>query len=119
MSKSKSFIDLNVWRKAHEFVLNVYQITEQFPKSEIYGLSSQFRRAAVSIPANIAEGFVKKGKADKIRFYNISQVSIQECAYYLILSRDLNYIEKFDELNELLNQVAKMLQSYINALRNS
>lgn len=119
MYNSKSFKDLNVWQKAHEFVLKIYKLTEGFPKSEVYGLTSQFRRAAVSIPANIAEGFIKKGKADKLRFYNISQGSIQECLYYLILSRDLNYIDNYDELNDSLNQVAKMLQAYMNTLRNS
>lgn len=119
MYNSKSFKDLNVWQKAHGFVLTVYKVTEQFPKSELYGLTAQFRRSAVSIPANIAEGFTKKGKADKLRFYNISQGSIQECLYYLILSRDLKYIDNYDELTESLNQVAKMLQAYMNTLRNS
>ena len=91
MEMSKSFTDLIVWQRAHEFVLSVYKLISDFPKSETYGLTSQFRRAAVSIPANIADGFVKKGKADKLRFYNIAQGSIQECKYYLILSKDLNY----------------------------
>ncbi|WP_416212204.1 four helix bundle protein [Nostoc sp. DedSLP03] len=71
----------------------VYQFTGQFPKSEIYGLTSQFRRAAISIAANIAEGFKKKGAADKVRFLNIAQGSLEECRYYLILSKDLDYGE--------------------------
>jgi hypothetical protein len=71
-AKSKTFQDLIVWRKAHEFVLRVYKITQSFPQNELYGLTSQFRRAAVSIPANIAEGFKKAGKADKCRFMNIA-----------------------------------------------
>lgn len=75
-AKAKSFQDLIVWKKAHEFVLAVYAITHTFPREEQYGLSSQFRRAAISIPANIAEGFRKKGRADKARFFNIAQGSI-------------------------------------------
>lgn len=117
MERAKSFTDLIVWQKAHKFVLDVYKLTSKFPKEETYGLASQFRRAAVSIPANIAEGFVKKGKLDKLRFYNIAQGSIQECKYYLILSRDLNYIKK-DNLVEILDEVAKILQSYINSINS-
>jgi len=70
--RAKTFQDLIVWQKAHKFVLSVYKSTEDFPNREIYGLTSQFRRAAVSIPANIAEGFRKKGKPDKFRFMNIA-----------------------------------------------
>jgi four helix bundle protein len=117
MERAKSFTDLIVWQKAHDFVLNVYKLTTSFPKNETYGLVSQFRRAAVSIPANISEGFVKKGKADKLRFYNIAQGSIQECKYYLILSKDLNYT-KNNNLIELLDEVAKILQSYINSINS-
>jgi four helix bundle protein len=88
---AKTFEDLLVWQKAHSFVLAVYRATATFPKSEVYGLSTQFRRAAVSIAANIAEGFRKRSKADKARFFNIAQGSVEECRYYLILSRDLGY----------------------------
>ena len=76
---AKNFEDLIVWQKAHKFVLMVYKYTSNFPNSEIYGLTSQFRRAAISIPANIAEGFKKKGKADKAHFLNIAQGSLGEC----------------------------------------
>jgi len=82
--------DLVVWRRAHEFVLGVYGFSRGFPKPETYGLVAQFRRAAVSIPANIAEGFRKKGRSDKARFMNIAQASLEECRYYLMLSRDLD-----------------------------
>ena len=88
---ARSFQDLIVWQKAHQFVLAVYRFTENFPKTEQYGLTSQLRRAAVSIAANIAEGFRKRSKPDKARFMNISQGSLEECRYYLILSKDLNY----------------------------
>lgn len=88
---ARTFEDLLVWQRAHEFVLAVYRLTQEFPKSEMYGLTSQFRRAAVSIPANIAEGFRKRGDADKLRFFNIAQGSLEESRYYLILTRDLGY----------------------------
>ena len=82
MKAAKNFQDLIVWQKAHKFVLAVYKITKDFPKEEMYGLTSQFRRAALSIPANIAEGFNRRGKPDKCRFMNIAQGSLEECRYY-------------------------------------
>jgi len=88
---AKTFRDLIVWRKAHEYVLLIYSFTKGFPREETYGLSSQMRRAAVSIAANIAEGFRKRGRADKVRFMNIAEGSIEESRYYLILVRDLGY----------------------------
>lgn len=109
--KSKTFEDLIVWQKAHEFVLQVYEFTTRFPKEELYGLSSQFRRASVSIPANIAEGFRKTGLKDKIRFYNIAEGSINECFYYVRLSSDLKYGDSHS-LKKLLEEVSKLLQSY-------
>ena len=111
MGSAKSFLDLIVWQKAHKLVLSIYNITNQFPKHEIFGLTSQIRRAAVSVPANIAEGFKRKSKKEKLRFYNISQASLQEVKYFLILSNDLKYSEN----NELLSdtdEVAKLLESY-------
>lgn len=89
--KSRTFEDVDLWRKAHAWVLAIYKFTEVFPKHELFGLTSQLRRAAVSVPANFAEGFKKRGLADKIRFYNIAQGSLEECRYYLILARDLRY----------------------------
>ena len=88
---ARTFRDLLVWRKAHQFVLGVYSFTAAFPKQETYGLSLQMRRAAVSIPANIAEGFRRRGKADKARYMNIAEGSLEECRYYLILAHDLGY----------------------------
>jgi four helix bundle protein len=118
---AKSFEDLIVWQKAHAFVLEVYKTTESFPKYEIYGLTSQFRRAAVSIAANIAEGFRKRGKADKLRFFNIAQGSLEECRYYLILSRDLKYfdIKKFNFLNELISSCSFLLNNYCETISNN
>jgi four helix bundle protein len=118
MAAAKSFEDLLVWQKTHEFVLEVYKITELYPKTEIYGLTSQFRRAAVSIAANISEGFKKKGKADKLRFYNIAQGSLEECRYYLILSKDLKYIDKerYIFLSDLLNSCSYLLNNYCETI---
>ncbi len=80
-SKSKNFQDVETWKKAHQWVLSIYKVTERFPKQEMFGLTSQLRRAAVSVPANIAEGFKRRGTGDKIRFYNIAQASLEECCY--------------------------------------
>jgi four helix bundle protein len=112
---AKNFQDLLVWQKAHQFVLSVYNYSDYFPQKEVYGLTSQFRRAAVSIPANIAEGFKKKSKTDKARFMNIAQGSLEECRYYLILAKDLGYGDN-PELMPLLEEVSKMLGKYIAVL---
>ena len=115
---SRSFQDLIVWQKAHQFVLSAYRLTESFPKHELYGLTSQLRRAAVSIPANIAEGFKRKGGADKVRFLNIAQGSLEECRYYLILACDLDYGDTRD-LATQLEEVSKLLTAYIAAILSS
>jgi four helix bundle protein len=112
---ARTFQDLIVWQKAHQFVLSTYHFTESFPKHEVFGLSSQFRRAAVSIPANIAEGFRKSGRADKGRFMNIAQGSLEECRYYLILASDLGY-GKTQELLLQIEEVSRMLESYRAAI---
>lgn len=115
---AKTFKDLIVWQKAHEFVLEVYNYTNDFLKSELYGLTSQFRRAAVSIAANIAEGFKKRGKRDKARFLNISQGSLEECRYYIILSKDLGY-GKQSQLKQKIQEVSKLIDAYSKAILNS
>jgi four helix bundle protein len=112
---AKHFQELIVWRKAHEFVLSVYKLTKGFPREEVFGLTSQFKRAAVSVPANIAEGFKKKGKLDKARFLNIAQGSLEECRYYLVLTRDLGFGET-KQLTEQLEEVSKLLTSYTQAV---
>jgi four helix bundle protein len=91
--ESKRFQDLVVWQKAHQFVLSIYRMTGSFPKSEMFCLTSQLRRSAISVAANIAEGFKKRGNADKARFLNIAQGSLEESRYYLILAEDLGYGE--------------------------
>lgn len=107
-----------MWRKAHEFVLTVYTFTATFPRHEVYGLSQQMRRAAVSIPANIAEGFRRRGKADKVRFMNIAEGSLEECRYYLILSQDLGYGDT-SQMAAQLEEVSKMLNAYSTAILSS
>ena len=112
---ARSFRDLIVWQKAHQFVIDVYKMTETFPKHELFGLTSQLRRAAVSIPANIAEGFAKRGASDKARFMNIAQGSLEECRYYLILSQDLNY-SNTHTLMPNLEEVSKLLTAYTSSI---
>ena len=115
---AKNFEDLIAWQKAHVFVLEIYRQTESFPKSELYGLTNQLRRAAISIPANIAEGFKKRSPADKMRFFNIAQGSIEECRYYLILAQDLKFGE-FSKARQQLDEAARLLNAYIMSIRSS
>ena len=114
-SAAKTFRDLIVWRKAHEFVLSIYSFTKGFPREETYGLASQMRRAAVSIAANIAEGFRKRGRADKVRFMNIAEGSIEESRYYLILAQDLGY-GKTEYLMNCLEESSRLLHGYSKAI---
>jgi four helix bundle protein len=115
---ARTFRDLIVWQKAHEYALATYNFTGTFPKTETYGLSSQMRRAAVSIPANIAEGFRKRGKADKARYMNMAEGSIEECRYYLILAEDLGYGETA-ALMTLLEEVSRLINAYSRAILSS
>ena len=112
---TRNFEDIIAWKNAHSLVILVYRITKTFPDYERFGLCSQFQRAAVSIPANIAEGYKKLSKADKLRFFNISQGSIEECRYYCILSRDLGYINEqvYTQLLQKILDTSYMLNSYI------
>ena len=114
-SPARSFRDLVVWQKAHAFVLAVYRYTEAFPEREKYGLAHQLRRAAVSIPANIAEGFGKRSPPDKARFLNIAEGSLEECRYYLILSQDLGYGQSESLMNSL-EETSKLLNAYARAI---
>jgi len=114
MESTYRFTDLIAWQKAHEFVLEIYKATENFPKHELFGLVSQFRRAAVSIPANIAEGYKRKSKVEKLRFFNISQGSLEECRYYILLSKDLGYIDEtqYNCQNQKIEESSKTLNAY-------
>ncbi len=113
--KSQSFRDVTVWQKAHAFTLAVYRISEAFPKHELFGLTSQLRRAAASIPANFVEGFRKRTTPDKLKFYNIAQGSADECLYHLILAHDLNYADTL-VLQADLEEISRLLQGYMTGL---
>ena len=112
---ARKFTDLLVWQKAHGFVMSIYRMSEQFPKSEMYGLTSQLRRAAVSVPANIAEGFGKPTIKDKLRFLDYSKGSLEECRYYLILAKDLGYCDTSKVVTDL-EEVSKLLMASRNTL---
>src|SRR5262245_22782095 len=112
---ARTFEEVEVWKKAHAWVLGGYRFSERFPKHELFGLTSQLRRATVSIPENFAEGFKKKSRDDKGRFYNIVQGSLEECRYYMILARDLGY-GNTSALLESLEEVSRMLESYSRSM---
>ena len=111
MPVARSFEDLAVWQKAHQLVLAVYRVTRSFPREELFGLTSQVRRSAASVPANIAEGFRKSGKADKARYYNMALASLDETRYHLLLAHDLGYADT-RSLRADGDEVARMLDSY-------
>ena len=115
---AKTFRDLVVWQRAHHLTLAVYKLTGDFPKHELFGLTSQLRRAAVSVAANIAEGFKRRGNRDKVRFLNIAQASLEECRYYLILTQDLGY-GATDSAMSLLEEASRCLESYMQHILNS
>ena len=115
---SQTFEDVEVWRKAHKLVLAIYKLTEAFPRHELFGLVSQLRRAAVSVPANFAEGFKKKSRADKYRFYNIAQGSLEESRYYRILASDLGYANT-NEAMQQAREVGRMLDAYCRAMQGA
>ncbi len=118
---TRTFEDIVAWQKAHQFVVKVYKTTQTFPDFEKFGLSSQFQRAAVSIAANIAEGYKKISKPDKLRFFNIAQGSIEECRYYCILSRDLGYINEttYQLLVQSILDTSYMVNSYVKGVINN
>jgi len=118
MTPARSFQDLVVWQKSHAFVLAVYRTTQAFPKHELYGLTSQVRRAAVSVSANIAEGFRKRGKADKARFLNTAEGSLEECRYYLILAEGLGY-PRTEDLRAAADEVGRLLGGYSRSILSS
>lgn len=118
VAPAKSFEDLIVWQRAHRLVLAVYGVTRSFPRHETYGLVTQLQRSAVSVPANVAEGFRRRGKADKLRFLNIVQGSLAESRYYLLLAQDLGYAET-DPVKKDLEEVSRLLDSYAKAILTS
>ena len=105
-----------MWKQSHAIVLEVYRTTQAYPSEERFGLVSQMRRAAVSVPANIAEGFKRRTLKDKSHFYNIAQGSMEELRYYFIVCRDLHYTIDYQCLDEKADHVARMLTSLIHSL---
>ena len=120
MIQIKTFHDLLVWQKAHEFTLVCYQTTKQYPNSELYGIISQTRRAAVSISANIVEGFKRQSVKDALRFYTIAYSSLEEVKYLLLLAKDLNYLSEkiYNHSLELSEEVSKLLFRWTQSQKN-
>lgn len=115
-----TFKDLIVWQKSHKFVLNIYNLTKSFPREEIYGLTSQIRRASISVSANIVEGKKKKTIAHQLSFLNIAEGSLEEVKYFLILSKDLEYItqEKYYKLKNDAEEIGRLLNGYEKFIKN-
>ncbi|MDB4631887.1 four helix bundle protein [bacterium] len=121
MMTVQSFKDLIVWQKAMALVTEVYKVTKEFPKEELYGLTNQVRRAAVSIPSNIAEGHARKGTAEFRNFLSIARGSLAEVETQLLIARNLNYLDQ-TRLNQLMathTEIGKMLNSLIKKLAPS
>ncbi len=110
----KSFKEIQVWQKSHQLVLQIYSVTEKFPHVEIYGLVSQMRRSAVSIPSNIAEGHKRESTKDSLHFYNTAESSLEELKYQTLLARDLEYIknDQYEKLSILEDEIGKMLHGW-------
>ena len=117
--KIKNFTDLIAWQKSHQLAIAIYKLTEAFPRHEQYGLVSQMRRCAASIPANLAEGFAKRSRKDKINFYNIAEGSLAELKYYLILSRDLDYHQKYESLWPMAMDASRLIGALIRSIEES
>jgi four helix bundle protein len=115
MDAARSFRDLVVWQKAHAWVLSVYRMSGCFPKHELFALTSQLRRSAVSVPGNIAEGFARPIRPDKIRIFHIARSSLEEARYYLILANDLDYCSA-EALLESCSEISRMLDAYIKTM---
>ena len=115
----KDFRKLNVWQKSHELTVEIYNVTKMFPASELYGLTSQIRRACSSIPVNIAEGCGRGGDAEFNRFTQIAMGSASELEYHLLLAKDLKYLNEDDytKLNNEIEEIKRMLTSLIKKLR--
>lgn len=115
--KITRFEDLEVWKKSHGLVIEVYAITKKFPSEEKFGLAAQMRRTAVSIAANIAEGFKRRSPRDKLHFLGVSQGSLEELKYYFMLSRDLGYASIDGNSQNLLESIGKMLYGLMKSIQ--
>jgi len=116
MDRNEGFHKLLVYQKSDELTLKIYEVTRSFPKEEIFGLISQMRRAAVSVPSNIVEGYTRKSKNDKLHFYNIAQGSLMELEYQLELSQKLGYISEadFNKIIDRKDEVGRLLYGFID-----
>jgi four helix bundle protein len=117
----KNFRDLQIWRRSHELTPEIYRLTQEFPKSELYGLVSQMRRASASIPTNIAEGCGRNTEKDFARFLDNAMGSASELEYQLILAQDLEYIDQdnYEKVNLELTEIKRMLNAFIQKLRTN
>lgn len=118
-SKIKSFTDLNAWKEGHKIVLEIYLITRKFPKEELFGLTSQIRRSAVSITSNLAEGFSRKSLKEKVQFYRIALGSTSELQNQLLISKDINYLNQsnFTRIAEQTIVVSKLINGLIKVIK--
>ncbi len=118
MGDNKAYHKLLIWEKSHELALQIYKITKDFPKEEIYSLTSQLRRATTSVPANIVEGHARSSKKEFKQFLNIAIGSLTEVEYYLELARDLGYLgqENYNKLEKLRSEVGYLLFKFIKSL---
>lgn len=112
-----NFEKLIVWQKTHQLTILIYSITKFFPSDEKFGITSQLRRAASSVPANIVEGTKRNGKKDKVHFLNVAEASLEETKYFIILANDLGYIKNNDrdKLHGLAKEASAMIRALINA----
>lgn len=115
---ARSFEDLLVWRKAKDLAVAVYRLTRDYPRDERFGLTQQMRRAAVSVPANISEGFKRRTRPDKVRILNFAQGSLEKLRNYLIISKELGYLPDL-RVMPALEEVSRMLDAYMSAIANN
>jgi four helix bundle protein len=118
---SKTFKEVLAWQRAHEFVLAFYKTKKYYPEDEKFALIPQFQRAAISIAANIAEGYKKISQADKLRFFNIAQGSLEECRYYIILAHDVGYYSDAvtNDLWNKIEEASTVLNAYCKAVKEA
>lgn len=116
----KSFRELEVWQKAHTLVLDIYRVTERFPDRERFGITAQLRRAAYSVPANLAEGFGRRTTKEFLQFIAISNGSLEETRYFILLSKDLKFLAhgEYERLEEKAISIAQMLSALTRSLRS-
>lgn len=117
--KIRSFKDLHAWRQAHDLVVHTYKLTKGFPRDELFGIVNQMRRAAVSVPSNIAEGFTRNSNKEKAQFYAIAKGSLTELESQFLISRDLGYISgpDFNSIQDRMYQLGKIITGLVKAIR--